>query len=140
MRERGKVIRNDAMGIDIQMESSQACDTCNACFIDKNRQQVLHLDKTISAKPGEIVEIEVHPAFAMKSALIIFLLPLLMLIGGYFLFENFVDIPGLNGLYEGIFGAFLGFSLSYLAIFIYDKHLGRSDSKERVRIIRTFQN
>jgi sigma-E factor negative regulatory protein RseC len=140
MREIGKVLRNDETGIDIQMESSQACETCNACFINKNRQQILHLDKTISAKPGEIVEIEVHPGFALKSAFIIFIFPLLMLIGGYFLFENFVDIPGLNSLHEGLLGALLGFSLCYLAIFIYDKHLGKSDSRESVRIIRTLKN
>lgn len=136
MVERGVVLKNTGSGIDVQMEPSAACDGCNVCFMDKSKLQVLHLDQDLAVNPGEIVEVEVMPGFALKSAFLLFFLPLLMLFGGYFVFKTWLDIPGLSVEYRGALGGIIAMVLTYLGVHYYDRYLQTSQSGKRVKIVR----
>jgi positive regulator of sigma E activity len=136
MVERGIVIRNDENGIDVQMHSGQSCEGCNACLMDKNKIQVLHINQDLVVKPGDVVEVEIPPAFAIQSAFLLFFLPLVMLIAGYFFFTAVVKIPGWQPLYRGILGGIGSFILTYFGVFYYDKHLRTSEVQYTVRISR----
>lgn len=136
MKEHGVVIKNDGQSIEVQMQSSAACESCGACFMDKSKLQVLSVQQSVPVKPGEIVEIEISPGFAVQSAFLLFFLPLLMMILGYYLFNLLINFPGLNGVYEGIIGAVLGLVLTYLGVFLYDKHLLKSQANRPIRIVR----
>ncbi|HHE64485.1 MAG TPA: hypothetical protein ENL09_00500 [Bacteroidetes bacterium] len=137
--ERGIVIKNDENGIDVQMQPSTACESCSACFLNSKNLQILHLNQKISVKPGDTVEIEVKPSYALRSAFLLFFLPLLMMIVGYFIFANFVNIPGWPVSYQGALGGLLAVIATYGAIYFYDKHLQKSDKNSQVRIVRVVQ-
>lgn len=100
MLERGVVVSNNENGVDVQMQPSASCEGCNVCFMDKSKLQTVHVNQKVSAQPGDFVEIEVSPGFAVKSAFLIFFLPLLMLLAGYFIFQSFHGIPVSNPLYR----------------------------------------
>ncbi|MBN2365213.1 MAG: hypothetical protein EH225_03905 [Calditrichaeota bacterium] len=140
MKERGIVINRDATGINVEMHQGFNCEGCNACFIDKNRRHILHITQDISVERGQQVEVEVRPGYAVKSALLIFLLPLLMLIGGYFLFDSYIHFPGIASQYQGMTGALVSFVFTYLIIFLYDKYLNRPDMNRSIRIVRIIKN
>ncbi len=140
MKERGIVINHDKTGINVQMHQGFDCEGCSACFIDKNKRHILRIHQDIQVENGAQVEVEVHPGFAVKSALVLFLLPLLSLITGYFLFESYLNIPGIPGHYQGIAGSLLAFLVTYFFIYRYDRRLSRADRDGNVRIVRVIRN
>jgi sigma-E factor negative regulatory protein RseC len=136
MREKGIVISNDGKSVDIQMQPSGECHSCGACFIDKTKLQVLSIDQHLKVQPGEMVEIEVNPSFAIQSAFLIFLLPLLLMIICYYVFQAYINLPGLNSVHNGIIGALSGLILSYMGVFFYDRHVLKVKPERSIRIIR----
>jgi positive regulator of sigma E activity len=136
MRETGRILKTDQGGIEIEMNQGYACSGCSACFIDKNKAHILRVNQDIDVKPGELVEVEVQPTFAVKSALLLFLLPLLMLVMGYFLFMNYLPIPNIEMPYRGILGALLGLIISFFVVHVYDRHLQKKISDPKIRIVR----
>jgi sigma-E factor negative regulatory protein RseC len=136
MREKGIVISNDGKSVNIQMQPSGECNSCGACFIDKTKLQVLSIDQRLKVQPGEIVEIEVNPSFAIQSAFLIFLLPLLIMIICYYVFQAYIHLPSLNSVHDGIIGALSGLIFSYIGVFLYDKHLLKVRPDRSIRIIR----
>jgi sigma-E factor negative regulatory protein RseC len=136
MRETGRILKNDINGIEIEMNKGFACSGCSACFIDKNKAHVLRINQEIDVKPGELVEIEVQPAFAIKSAFLLFFMPLLMLILGYFLFMDYIHLWSMEMPYRGIFGAILGVIISFILVHLYDKRLQKNVSDPKIRIVK----
>lgn len=140
MRERGIVVKHNKSGIDVQLLQSENCDGCTACFIDRNKQHIMRIIQDIEVTQGQEVEVEVHPGYAIKSALLLFLLPLLMLIGGYYLFSQILTIPTVGVEYSGITGALLCFTGTYVFVFMYDRRLKKGTGGEKIRIVRVFQD
>jgi positive regulator of sigma E activity len=140
MKERGIVVRQNKTGIDVQLLQRANCDGCSACFIDPDKRHIMRIIQDIKVNPGQEVEVEVHPGYAIKSALLLFLLPLIMLIGGYYFFSQVLTIPILKGEYGGIAGALLSFTGTYVFVFMYDRRLKKGAGGEKVRIVRVFQD
>lgn len=136
MRETGIVIKNDGNSVDVQMQPSGECGSCGVCFIDKSKLQVLSVSQQSKVQPGETVEVEVNPAFAIQSAFLIFLLPLLVMIICYYIFQAYVHLPGLNDVHTGIVGALTGLILSYIGVFLYDRHLLKLKTDRSICIVR----
>ncbi len=140
MLERGVVVSNNENGVDVQMQPSASCEGCNVCFMDKSKLQTVHVNQKVSAQPGDFVEIEVSPGFAVKSAFLIFFLPLLMLLAGYFIFQSFHGIPVSNPLYRGILGGIGAMVATYIGVYYYDKHLQKSTAAKQVRIVQVLKS
>jgi positive regulator of sigma E activity len=136
MREYGVVIKNDADGIAVKMQNSFSCEGCSLCHINEGKEHILFLQQDFPVRPGEKVEIEIKPAFAVTSALLLFFLPLVMLIVGYYLFQYFLPSSGVVRVYRGIVGALVGFILSYVFIYFYDRHLKNNASQKNIQIKR----
>ncbi|MFZ0389989.1 MAG: SoxR reducing system RseC family protein [Calditrichia bacterium] len=136
MLEKGMVVAKKGDQIEIRMQPAASCEACNACFIDKSKMQVLHIEQNTAVEPGDVVEVEVSPGFAVQSAFLLFFLPLVMLVTGYFLFTNWLFIPGVAALYRGIIGAISGLFITYLLVHFYDRHLRKSGVGQKTRIIR----
>jgi len=139
MREYGVVIKNDSEGIAVKMQNSFSCEGCSACHISEGKDHIMLIRQESSVKPGEKVEIEIKPAFAITSALLLFFLPLVMLIVGYYLFQNFLPLSGVVLAYRGILGAFVGFIFSYIFIYLYDRHIKNSSVNKTVQILRVIE-
>jgi positive regulator of sigma E activity len=140
MIERGIVLKNDGHQVELEMHSGISCEGCSACFVDKNRRHILQIRQQLSIKPGELVELEILPEFAIKSAFLIFFFPILMLLLGYYLFRDLALLSAISESYRGIVGAMTGLLGSYLIIFFYDRVLSRKPSDNHIRIIRVIKN
>ena len=136
MREKGRILKKDSNSIEIEMNQGYACSGCNACFIDKDKGHILRINQEIDVKPGELVEIEVQPVFAIKSAILLFFMPLVMLVLGYFLSMISIPIQTVEMPYRGILGAIFGLILSFILIYFYDRYLQRRDSDHQIRIVK----
>ena len=136
MRETGIVIKNEQGELEIRMQPGAACESCGLCHLDPNKLQVLHLQQQIEAHPGDVVELEVNPGFAIKSAILLFFLPLVALLVGYFLFLKWLPFSHLLVTYQGIIGGLLAMVLVYTAIHFYDRRLQKKIGGKPVRIIR----
>ena len=140
MRESGVVIKNTGEYVDVRMVPNGACENCGACFLDHSKLQTLHIKQHVNANPGDPVQVEVVPTFALKSAFLLFMLPLLMLVIGYYLFQSVFYIPGINAVYQGILGGSLGIILTYVVVHYYDKKLQKSGKSKQVRIVESTVN
>lgn len=140
MIERGIVLKNDGKQVELEMHSGVSCEGCSVCFVDKNRRHILQIRQQLSLKPGELVELEILPEFAIKSAFLIFLFPLLMLILGYYVFRDLTLLSAIAESYRGIIGALIGLFGSYFLVYFYDRILGQKSSDDHIRIIRVIKN
>jgi positive regulator of sigma E activity len=136
MRETGRILKKDANSIEIEMSQGYACSGCNACFIDKDKGHILRINQEIDVKPGEQVEVEVQPVFAIKSAMLLFFMPLVMLVLGYFIFMDLILIQTVEMPYRGILGAIFGLIFSFILIYFYDRYLQRNNSNPQIRIVK----
>lgn len=136
MREYGIVINKDSQGIMVKMQNDFACGGCHLCQLDQERGHILYLRQEFPAVPGDKVEIEIKPSFAITSALLLFFLPLCMLIIGYFLFQNYLTFLAISPDYRGIVGAIVAFVSSYVVIYFYDRHLRKNPTRNNVKISR----
>ncbi len=136
MIEHGIVIKKDKSGLEVRMQPSSACAHCNLCNLKDANFPVLRVDEPVECAPGDRVDVEVSPGFAIKSAFLLFFLPLVMLVVGYYLFPELVDIPGMNAMYQGIIGGILGLVLSFVGLHFYDKHLQKKGTQKQARVVR----
>lgn len=136
MREHGIVINKDSQGIAIKMQNDFACGGCNLCQLDQEKGHILYFRQEFPAVPGDKVEVEIKPSFAITSAFLLFFLPLCMLIIGYFLFLNYFTFLAINSVYRGIIGAIVAFLTSYVFIYFYDRHLRKNPVRNMVKISR----
>ena len=100
MRESVVVIKKDAAGIAVKMQSSFSCEGCNACHIEQGKDHILLIQQEFPVQPGEKVEIEINPRFTILAIFLIFFLPLVMLIVGYYLFQTCADNFMIIGYYN----------------------------------------
>ena len=139
MRESGVVVKKDAAGIAVRMQSGFSCEGCSACHIEQGKDHILLIQQEIPVQPGEKVEIEINPRFSVLAIFLIFFLPLVMLIVGYYLFQNYRPLPGVSLFYQGIAGSIIGFVSSYVFTHFYDRHLKNNSSQKNIQISRIIE-
>jgi len=140
MLERGVVLNNTGEKVEVEMYSGYSCEGCSVCFIDKNKRHILQIRQQLSLKPGDQVELEILPDFAVKSAFLIFFFPLLMMILGYYLFHDLTILAGIPAIYRGIIGALGGLLVSFMLVYIYDRKLQRKSTDRHIRIIKVINS
>ncbi len=118
------------------MQPNAACESCGVCHLDPNKLQVLQVRQQVDARPGDVVELEVNPGFAIKSAFLLFFLPLIALLVGYLIFQAWLPFPHMLVTYQGIIGGILAMVLVYTGIHFYDRRLQKKIGGKPVRIVR----
>jgi len=112
-REVGKVIRVKGDNAEVLLHSSAACGTCGArfsCALGTGIDRIMTVRNRFHAKVGDQVEIELTEKTRILSALLVFFMPLVLIVAGYFLGTGFFHSQG-----RGILGAILGFILAGLS-------------------------
>ncbi len=136
MLERGIVLKNSQGELEVHMQPNASCGSCTACSLDHENEQVLHIEQELNVHPGDAVEVEVNPGFALKSAFLIFFLPLLALFVGFFVFQDAIHVPRIGSDLRGILGAFLFMGITYFGVYLYDKHLQRTGRGKQVKVVK----
>ncbi len=125
-QETGKVIRIENQQATVQMRSSEQCHVCaakSACSFNgpesAYRYMTVPLQKGI--REGDVVSLEYRGRSRIFSALIVFLLPILLILAGYFLTDYFFRTAN-----SGMWGAIGGFLLSVPVLYGLNRLLERS--------------
>ena len=124
MQETGTIISTDGNKAVIQLDRGDKCDGCNVCHAFGENKMQLEASNNINAKVGDWVHVVVEPKQVVKSSLLIFMFPLLMMLIGYFVAVRFIP-PFTEGI--GIVGAFGGLALAFVFIKITDKRRNPDD-------------
>ncbi len=114
----GRVKEIDGKFAIVEMIKSGSCDSCAIHgFCGAGNKAVHHRIKTdIKLQAGDTVQVFIAPELKILSSFILFILPIIVMIGFYFLGKQFLNSEG-----KVIITSFIGLLLSGLAIFIIDK-------------------
>ena len=134
MRETGLVTRIDGKRAVIELAFKGGCKSCSLsgiCKADGTGKRELDLPAGhLTLSPGDTVEIETAPRSLLTAAFIIFIFPLLLACGAYFLT---VRLGGSSNL--GLAAFFASFIIAMLVVSLIDKAAGRGRFFEP-RIVR----
>lgn len=119
MVETGKVISADSgkNQVTVQFDRKSACGKCGMCMMSEDKMKVeLTLDNYLNAKIDDIVDVSMGGGYVLTSALIVYLIPLILV--GISLFAT-------KSLSEGIqiIGIIISLLFGILIAYISDKKL-----------------
>lgn len=135
MQETGTVISIDGNTAVIQINRGEKCEGCNVCNAFGENKMRLEAINNVGASVGDCVNVNIEPKHVIKSSMIIFVFPLVMLLIGYFVAIQFVP-PHSEG--TGVLGALIALALSFVIIKATDKR--RNPDEMNPAIIVDFQN
>ncbi len=120
MNQRGYVIEIvDSITAKIKMQKHSACASCGKCASSTDKKDIIvEVDNTLGAKVGDYVEVNMDSVNVIKAASIIYIIPLVALLGGTILsykMLSYFDILFNIEIISGGIGVLLTI-LSYLAI------------------------
>lgn len=128
MIESGTVSRIENNLAWVTVIKGEQCAGCNACkAFGDGSVELIAMNET-NAKPGDKVEVEINPRQVVKHSTIVFLLPVLSLIIGYFFGNAYLTRIGLSAEAAGILGSIGLMVLSFIAIIGYDRIVGKSQT------------
>ncbi len=133
MEEKGRVVKVESGVAQVEMGRTSACARCGMCLQSPGDKAVLYIRNSLGASPGDEVLVSIESKQILKTAFLIYLFPLVGLIGGYFLGQAI-----LGKEMAGIIFAALGFFATLFFLHQYDKRVKTQKSKE-ARIIQIFK-
>lgn len=126
MTENGVVKKVEQDLAWIIMMKGEQCAGCTACkAFGEGSFEIVALNER-GAKPGDNVEVEINPRQVVKHSTIVFLLPVLSLIIGYFLGNSYLTQIGLSLEAAGIIGSLGLMIITFIGIIGYDRIISRS--------------
>lgn len=119
MIEQGEVIKIEKNNAVVAFQRKTACDKCGMCAFGKNDMKVkLTLKNNVNAKVGDIVEVTMGDRFVLTSALIVYIIPLLLVGAGIGIGIGFKLAE-----YVQIILAFAGFVAGFALSALIDKKI-----------------
>ncbi|MDU7966909.1 MAG: SoxR reducing system RseC family protein [Paeniclostridium sordellii] len=120
MNQHGYVIELvDGTTAKIKMQKHSACAACGKCASSADKKDIIvEVDNNIGAKVGDYVEVNMDSVNVIKAAAIVYIVPLIALLGGTIIsygILNFIDI----GMNKEVLSGFIGIvltAISYLLI------------------------
>ena len=117
MRERGMVseVKDGFITVKIQRMSScgENCASCGAC---RNKEHTVVVRNTVNAKKGDSVMLEISSEKIMRAAFLVYVIPLMLLIAGYYLASCFTQKTLIC-----IISAFSFMLIAFVLLHLYDK-------------------
>ena len=118
MREIGVVESTNGAIAIVSVKRSTACgDSCATCSSQCNfRGNKITVGNRIGAMPGDLVAIEMKTSTVLKSAFLVYILPILVLFAGYFITEHKTGSET-KSLITGL----LAFGITFIFLVFWDK-------------------
>lgn len=117
MRSNGKVIAINGNKIKLKMFKESSCAHCSGCGDANKLARELEVTYDGEVEIGDIVTFELEDSKMLKIGFIVYILPILMMIFGFFISNKMGGTEKLNVLVSFIF-----LVVTYLCIHIYDKY------------------
>jgi sigma-E factor negative regulatory protein RseC len=137
MNQHGYVVEIvDSITAKIKMQKHSACASCGKCASSTDKKDiVVEVDNTIGAKVGDYVEVNMNSVDVIKAASIVYIVPLIALLGGTiasYSILNFINIS----FNKEILSAIIGVTLTALAyLFIKSKDSKLRESRQYIPVI-----
>lgn len=130
MNQIGKIVSIQGNMATVELERGSACEKCGICHLGET--QILHIDveNSINAQEGQRVLVAVMPGSVLKASSILYLFPLLALVGGIslaYLLEWLIGLPG-NVEWWGISIGLVLFILAFVVIRLREPALRKNPS------------
>ena len=135
--EYGEVVEVHGSTARVKLGAKQACAHCGICakIGDSPDEMLVDAHASEPLKKGDKVVLVMGNGMILKSAFIVYMVPLIALIAGYYIGRELLEAlkVTLKGeLFPALFGFFL-LALSFLAIRWYDRRK-KNDSRFRVSV------
>jgi sigma-E factor negative regulatory protein RseC len=125
MIESGTIISIENEFATVKIHRGEECESCHLCdSFGSNEMKLVALNEA-EAGIGDIVDIKVEPGKVIKHSFLIFILPIIAMIFGYWIGVTLVPEPG--GEKSGIVGAFIALLLVFMIIRLYNRHYSRNE-------------
>lgn len=129
MKEQARVIKKEDGQSLVKIIRTSACSHCDEkCMLAEDSHEVDEMEvlvnDPIGAEVGSMVELEMGAKPILFSAFLVYLLPLVAIVAGYFIGANIFNSFINNGEIAGIIGSIAGFFLSFLLLRFFDKKAG----------------
>ncbi|MDT8902280.1 SoxR reducing system RseC family protein [Anaeroselena agilis] len=132
MKQEGIVISSDGEMARVRTSRHNDCENCGAC--PGNDALVLDVRNPLGAKPGQLVMIEVQEVGFLKSAFIVYILPLIAMALGAMAGGYAADRLAQEPLWFQIGGAAAAFVASVGYIRFFDKSASANKNMQPVII------
>lgn len=116
MTSNGKVIAINGNKITLKMFRESSCAHCNGCGDASKMARELELNYKGDVEIGDIVTFELADGKMLRIGFIVYILPILMMIVGYFISSKLGGAEKINVLISFIF-----LILSFAGLHIYDR-------------------
>ncbi len=133
-KESARVVEaHDDGKVIVEMEQKGACHTCALkpfCGDQGNNlRRVVAAVDPLGVKKGQIVTLKQSPRGKIKAAFILFIIPILFLIGGYFLGNYLAGRVGKEASSEGwgILSGIVFFALSFIILRVANRNYERHE-------------
>ena len=131
MREQGIVTKALAPQlIEVAFQRSEACKNCRACHIINDKDMAIEAINDVGARVNDVVEIDIPSAEIVRASIMVFLIPIFCLIGGYLIVDKLTSSQTLATI-----AGLAGLALSFFVIRWYDTQVQQKDSS-RATVIK----
>ncbi len=127
MRENGEIVKIEGDVAFVRMVLGEKCEGCNLCSAFGENSKVLEARNVLGAKVGDRVTVEINPKLVVGHSLLVFVLPVISLIIGYFLGTLLSWPNNWSVEAQGILGAGCCLMLSLFPVRWYNARLSRSE-------------
>ena len=133
MKETARVIKNEDGQSLVQIIRMSACSHCDEkCMLADDSHEMEEMEvlvnDPIGAEVGSMVELEMGAKPILLSAFMVYLLPLIAIIAGYFAGANLLFFLTSTAETAGIIGSVISFLISFVLIKAFDKKAGSKSS------------
>jgi sigma-E factor negative regulatory protein RseC len=113
----------------VMLKRNETCARCHGCFESKNKEYMIsEVRDTYGVSIGNVVRIETSGVSKVKGGFILYILPILLLVAGYFAGSESARALGIESAAEifGIFTSFLFFSLPFVVSYLRNRIKSKS--------------
>jgi sigma-E factor negative regulatory protein RseC len=136
--ERGEVIRADGERVTVLLKAGKGCEKCRICTRVSETEMTVNAWTSEPVSVGEQVTLYLSPFIIVKSAALLYILPLLSMVFGYFIGRELFQALGIaagtgrEDMFPALFSIVFLF-LSFIPIRLFDRQRAR-DQRYKVQV------
>ncbi len=125
MQTKARVTMVEGKFATVEVQRTSACEGCHKAadggcsvcsMLGSDRKMAARAHNTAGAAVGDLVMIESKTSRMLWYALLVFILPIVLCIAGWFIASAITESQGLR-----VLGAAIGFVATFIGVFVYSK-------------------